>query len=333
MLNPRRIVMTVLKRIRLVGFSFLLFISVVLSSMFIHEIGHGFGAYFSAVVNSTPGFGATGIYDKDLIISFNKYKNELKQEAKATKEEQLSALYLSAKDHPFLFNTVIGGWVFQVLVALLTLALLAWPAYRQTGSGFSRIFMASFVYFNFTWVAAILILAVFFKGTSTDSLVLQANYVDGSVLAKLVILFVAILLIAIAYLIVKYLGKESFIDFGISSNTSQQLALLWTSLSLYAGLSLAFPGSYDILITMVLFAVLPAYLLLKSKPKEGIKTSARSWFNLVAILSVIFIAVFTSSGFIIGKDSDLLSRQAVSNFYCDETNCLPEELKILFDEE
>lgn len=65
--------MKVLKVFRLIGFSFLLFITTVLSSMFIHEIGHGFGAYFSGAVNSTPGFGATGLYDKDLILSFSKY--------------------------------------------------------------------------------------------------------------------------------------------------------------------------------------------------------------------------------------------------------------------
>ena len=134
-------------------FMVILWFTILLTSMVVHEVGHGVATAVSGWKNSTPGFGSTGYYERQLLLDALDYSaNSGVAPADWNREHALAMIAELARHNGPLQAGVYGGWLAQLLVALFVFFVVQWRVFQQEASSQARLFWGSFALFNFAWV-------------------------------------------------------------------------------------------------------------------------------------------------------------------------------------
>ncbi|HRQ39074.1 MAG TPA: hypothetical protein PLD25_14285 [Chloroflexota bacterium] len=308
-------------------FMVILWFTVLLTSMMVHEVGHGVATAVSGWKNSTPGFGATGYYERQLLLDALDYSiNSGVAPADWGREHALLMIAELARHNAPLQAGVYGGWLAQVVVALFVFFLVQWRVFRQEASAQARLFWGSFALFNFAWVGGLLFLVGFLPYEGSDGVVLKQVVLQDSVLAQLVILGISLGLMLFAYYTAGKIGPLTFAGFGLDMAQCRTLALGWFALTVLAG----FIAKIPVLAPIVLLAVfiVPAVIFWRFATREIVsRVRPYMWFSTLLWLVVILVLAVTNSGFIINRDDNMLTQAIIKSHYCDQTNCLPEEVQ------
>ncbi|HUM69629.1 MAG TPA: hypothetical protein PLK31_12395, partial [Chloroflexota bacterium] len=160
----------------------------------------------------------------------------------------------------------------------------------------------------------------------SDGVVLKQVVLQDSVLAQLVILGISLGLMLFAYYTAGKIGPLTFAGFGLDMAQCRTLALGWFALTVLAG----FIAKIPVLAPIVLLAVfiVPAVIFWRFATREIVsRVRPYMWFSTLLWLVVILVLAVTNSGFIINRDDNMLTQAIIKSHYCDQTNCLPEEVQ------
>lgn len=304
-------------------FIVVLWFTVLLTSMLVHEVGHGVATAVSGGwKNSTPGFGSTGFYERQLLLDALDYSaNSGVSPADWGRDHTLTMIAELARHNAPLQVGVYGGWLAQLVVALFVFFLVQWPVFQQEASAQARLFWGSFVLFNFAWVGGLLFLVNYLPYAGSDGVVLKQVILQDNILAQVVILAGSLGLMLLAYYAAGKIGPLTFAGFGLDAAPSRTLALGWFGLTVLAG----FVAKIPVLAPIVLVAVvvIPGFIFRRLAAGW---VRPYMWFSTLLWLAVIIILAVTNSGFIINRDNSALTQAVIKAHYCDQMDCLPAEL-------
>lgn len=308
-------------------FIVILWFTVLLTSMMVHEVGHGVATAVSGWKNSTPGFGATGYYERQLLLDALDYSvNSGVAPADWDRDHALAMIAELARHNTPLQAGVYGGWLAQLVVALFVFFLVQWRVFQQEASAQARLFWGSFALFNFAWVGGLLLLVNFLPYAGSDGVVLKQVILQDNVLAQGVILAGSLGLLLFAYYAAGKIGPLTFAGFGLDGAQSHTLALGWLALTAGAG----FVAKIPVLAPLVLLAVfvIPGFIFRRFAARQVVgRARPYMWFSTLLWLAIIIVLALTNSGFIINRDSDALTQAVIKAHYCDQSDCLPAELQ------
>ncbi len=308
-------------------FMVVLWFTVLLTSMVVHEVGHGVATAVSGWKNSTPGFGATGYYERQLLLDALDYSvNSGVAPADWDRDHALAMIAELARHNAPLQTGVYGGWLAQLVVALLVFFLVQWPVFQQEASAQARLFWGSFALFNFAWVGGLLFLVNFLPYAGSDGVVLKQVILQDNVLAQVIILAGSLGLLLFAYYTAGKIGPLTYAGFGLDAAQSRTVALGWFALTAGAG----FVAKIPVLAPLVLLAVfvIPGVIFWRFAAGQVVgRVRPYMWFSTLLWLVVIIVFAATNSGFIINRDGDALTQAVIKAHYCDQSDCLPAELQ------
>ncbi|MCL4261604.1 MAG: hypothetical protein KJ069_00240 [Anaerolineae bacterium] len=309
-------------------FMVILWFTVLLTSVMVHEVGHGVATAVSGGwKNSTPGFGATGYYERQLLLEALDYSvNSGVAPADWDRDHGLAMIAELARHNIPLQVGVYGGWLAQLAVALFVFFLVQWRVFQQEASAQARLFWGSFALFNFAWVGGLLFLVNFLPYAGSDGVVLKQVILQDNVLAQGIILAGSLGLLLFAYFTAGKIGPLTFASFSLDEAQSRTLALGWFALTAWAG----FIAKIPVLAPLVLLAVfiIPGFIFRRFAAGEVAgRVRPYMWFSTLLWLVVILIFAVTNSGFIINRDDSALTQAIIKAHYCDQSDCLPAELQ------
>ncbi len=308
-------------------FMVILWFTILLTSMVVHEVGHGVATAVSGWKNSTPGFGSTGYYERQLLLDALDYSaNSGVAPADWNREHALAMIAELARHNGPLQAGVYGGWLAQLLVALFVFFGVQWRVFQQEASAQARLFWGSFSLFNFAWVGGLLFLVGFLPYEGSDGVVLKQVILQDNVLAQVVIVAVSLSLMLFAYYVAGKIGPLTFAGFGLDEVQSRTLALGWFGLTVLAG----FVAKIPVLAPIVLIAVvvIPGFIFRRLAKRQVVgRVRPYMWFSTLLWLVVMITLAITNSGLIISRDDGILTQTIIKAHYCDQANCLPAALR------
>ncbi|NJN54844.1 MAG: hypothetical protein HC804_08880 [Anaerolineae bacterium] len=271
-------------------FVVILWFTILLTSTVVHELGHSIAVVFSGGwKNSTPGFGATSYYERQLLLDALDYSvNSGVAPTEWGRENSLALIADLARENIPLQAGVYGGWVAQIVVALAVFFLVQWRVFQQEASAQARLFWGSFALFNFAWVGGLLFLVNVLPYEGSDGVVLKQVILQDSFLAQAALFLTSFGLILFAYFTVHKIGSFTFVGFGLDTAQSRALAQGWFVLTVLAG----FIAKTPVLAPIVLLAVfiIPGFLFWRFASHHIIsRVRPYMWFSTVLWLVVIIV--------------------------------------------
>jgi len=145
---------------------------------------------------------------------------------------------------------------------------------------------------------------------------------------------IAVGLIALALFLAGRYGARVFAPLGLSEGSGRRLALLWTALVTVTALpgKLPLPGRWDAavaaLIAVPLMAAGPVWLLarLTRRGESAPRAPGYAWLGTFVVLALILFGLLTRSGFAVRGDPDALHIQIIQAHYCEQVDCVPEDV-------
>jgi len=324
------------KLVQLTMFFLVFWFAVLLFSMTIHEMGHALTvAFVGGWRNSTAFFGGANYQEPAFVLAIVEQVQTSSLSPEEWGAEQNFNLMgnLARQLAPFKFG-VVGGWLGQLAAVLIVFLIFRSHTFQVGASSFSRLFWGCFMVFNLAWIGGLWFLDGLWAPNSSDSVVLVNVLLERNPLALGGLWLIGVGLVALALLLANRYGGKVFAPLGLSEAIGRRLALLWTVLVSVTALpgKLPLPARWDAivaaLIAIPLMTIGPTWLLVRwARPGEPFaQAPAYAWLGLVVVLALVLFGLATRSGFIIQGDPDLMQIQVIQAYYCEQVNCVPEEI-------
>lgn len=328
------------KLVQLTMFFLVFWFAVLLFSMTIHEMGHALTvAFVGGWRNSTVFFEGANYQEPAFVVAIV----EQAQTSSLSPEEWGVEQYINLMGNlarqlaPFKFG-VVGGWLGQLVTALIVFLIFRLHAFQVGASSFSRLFWGCFILFNLAWIGGLWFLDGLWAPNSSDSVVLVNVLLERNPLALGGLWLIGVGLVALALLLANRYGGKVFAPLGLNEAIGRRLALLWTGLVSVTALpgKLPLPSGWDAtvaaLIAIPLMTIGPTWFLARCarRGEPFAQAPAYAWLGLVVVLALVLFGLATRSGFIIQADPDLMQIQVIQAYYCEQLNCVPEDVLLWF---
>jgi hypothetical protein len=328
--------MSIKKAVSLGIFLLLTWVVIMLFNVWVHELGHA--VTFALSVgwrNTVSTFGSTFPTDPSFMLEIVNWlqSSGLTPDTFAAADE-LQLLEAMGQNLPSIRLGVIGGWVGQLVVTLIVFLLTQTQAFREGGSGYGRLFWHGYILINLAWMGGNWLFMGLQAPTSSDPIVLINVILQKNPVAIGALWLLALGLIWLAYRLARRFGDDLFGILGLSPKASQQLAIIWVAATALSSVLLKLPGtSFPVLLILLIIFVGPIVFLRRLPLAENhtVHTPLLAWQGTAVILAVMFAFLLTNSGIVIfGHDGDTQQLNVLSVTYCEQTNCLPAELRAWF---
>lgn len=317
-------------------FLLLTWLVIMLFNVWIHELGHAITFALSVGWrNSISTFGSTFPTDPAFMQEVASWfeTSGLTPDTFET-VHQLQLLEALGQNLPSIRLGVIGGWLGQLTVTLLAFLLTRSRAFREGGSGYGRLFWHGYILINLAWMGGNWLLMGLVAPASSDPIVLINVILQKNPVAIGALWLFALGIIWLAYRLARSLGNDLFAILGLSPEASRRLAVIWVITTALSSVLLKLPGTLiPVLIALLLILVVPTVFLRRLPPaeSESAHVPLLAWQGTAVILAIMFAFLFTNSGVVVfGHDGDTQQLNALSVTYCEQTNCLPDELRAWF---
>lgn len=322
--------------VQLAAFFLLFWLAVVLFSTTVHEVGHALTvALTGGWHNSLAFFGGANYNEPAIWLAVVEQVQASGLSPQEWGAEQNLRLMgeIARRLPPFKFG-VVGGWLGQLAATLAVFLVFRSRVFQEGASSFSRLFWGCFVLFNPAWVGGLWLLDGLWAPNSSDSVVLVDVILNRNVAALILLWAISVGLIALALLLAHRYGAMVFAPLGLSDAAGRRLALLWTTLVAVTALpgKLPLPGRLDAavaaLIAIPLMALGPTWLLARlTRQEESVpRAPGYAWLGTLVVLALILFGLVTRSGFAVWGDPDMLHIQTIQAHYCEQTDCVPEDV-------
>jgi len=322
--------------VQLTVFFLLFWFAVLLFSMTIHEMGHALTvAFVGGWRNSTAFFGGAAYHEPSFLLAM---VDQVQASGLTPSEwgmEQNFQLMgdLARQVIPFRFG-VIGGWLGQLAAVLIVYLIFRSHTFQVGGSSFSRLFWGCFMFFNLAWIGGLWFLDGLWAPNSSDSVVLVNIILERNPLALGALWLIGVALVGLSLFLANRYGGVVFSPLGLNKAGGRRLALLWAGLVAVTALpgKLPLPARWDAtvaaLIAIPLMTIGPTWLLARwaRRGEPLAQAPAYAWLGSVVVLALVLFGLATRSGFIIQGDLDLMQIQVIQAHYCEQVNCVPEEI-------
>jgi hypothetical protein len=317
-------------------FLLLTWLIIMLFNVWAHELGHAITFRISqGWQNSIVGFGGTFPTDPDFMLQVVAgLQNSGLTPETFTAADQMQLLESLGRNLPSIRLGVLGGWAGQLVVTLIVYLLTRTKAFREESSGYGRLFWHGYILINLAWMGGNWLFMGLQAPTSSDPIVLINVILQKNPVAIGALWLLAAGLIGLAFWLARIFGGKLFSVLGLSTAQSQQLATLWLTTTALAGVLLKLPGTL-IPVLLILLAVLvsPLFFLrrLTLTENQTVRVPVLAWQKTVLILGIMLAFILTNSSILaFGLDGDTQQLNVLSTVYCEQTSCLPTEVKAWF---
>lgn len=318
-------------------FFLLLFIGGMLCNIYVHELGHAItaGAY-GGWQNNTVYFGATS-YDEPEVISIL-FEWMAAQEWTAEDLEDsanVQALFIHlGQTSPIIRAGVIGGWAGQLILAFTIFLILQIPFIKTELGAYARLFLSNIVITAFAWLGGLWLFRGFLPTRSSDDTMLWQVLLGDNPVNILLFWVVALLCIGIAIWLGRHFGAWMFGSFSLTAVQGQKLGMIWAITIATASLVQILPSPIDFILILTLVGLIPTTYLARIQEKAQPNNQHKLvWFGTISTLLLLILTIITNSSIVINSAGiDTNQYRALQAYYCEQTDCLPNEYKAFFTE-
>jgi hypothetical protein len=319
------------RKIFQLGTFFLLFwLAVMLSSMLVHELGHGLaGMIAGGWSNSVVRFGQTDFLKQSFVLDAIRLAQTsgVTPETWGTSQQLELIANLARQELPFRY-AILGGWIAQLVAAAIVFVLYRSRGFQAQASTFTRMFLGGVLLFNPAWLGGTWLLYGAWRLEDTDPIVLVDVILNGNPFAIAGLWIVSLGLIALALFLAYRYGSAMFAPLGFSEPGGRKMALYWTAGVAVIGFLIKLPFMIALMVAILLMIAVPLWSSMRLiKQGETVPViPGYVWLGMSAIYGVVIFLVATNSGLLIGGDTGTLTTQAVESYYCRQVQCVPEDV-------
>ncbi|MBK8905592.1 MAG: hypothetical protein IPM53_30700 [Anaerolineaceae bacterium] len=328
--------MSIKKSVSLGMFLLLTWLAIMLFNVWVHELGHAITFALSiGWQNNISNFGGTFPTDPAFIMEVVNWlqTSGLTPETFET-AHQLQLLEALGQNLPSIRLGVIGGWAGQLALTLIVFLLTRTRAFQEEGSGYGRLFWHGYILVNLAWMGGNWLFMGWQAPTSSDPIVLINVMLQRNPVAIGLLWLLALGIIWLAVRLAHRFGGDLFGVLGLSPVASHRLALVWVATTALSSVLLKLPGTLiPVLLGLLIVLVVPIVYLrrLSLAENERIHAPLLAWQGTAIILAVMLAFLLTNSGIVVfGHNGDTQQLNALSVAYCEQTNCLPAEIRAWF---
>lgn len=328
--------MSTKKAVSLGMFLLLTWLAIMLFNVWLHELGHAITFALSVGWrNSIATFGSTFPTDPAFMLEVANWL----QASQLTPDtfgaaHQLQLLETLGQNLPSIRLGVLGGWIGQLVMTLIVFLLTRTRAFEENSSGYGRLFWHGYIVINLAWMGGNWLFMGLLAPTSTDPIVLINVILQKNPVAIGLLWLLALGLIWGAFRLADRFGEKLFANLGLSPRASQKLAILWVAVTTLSSVLLKLPGTITpVLLILLMMVVVPIIFLRRLPPAntQTVSVPALAWQGTAVLLAVMLVFIFTNSGIVVfGEDQDAQQLNVLSAWYCDQTHCLPDDLRTWF---
>ena len=328
--------MSIRKTASLSAFLLLTWLVIMLFNIWIHELGHALAFRVSqGWHNSIVSFGSTFPTDPAFMqeVVAQLQSSGLTPEI-FTAADQMQLLESLGRNLPSIRLGVLGGWLGQLVVTLLIFLLTRTKAFQKTSSGYGRLFWHGYILINLAWMGGNWLFMGLSAPASSDPIVLINVILQKNAAAIGILWLLAVGLIGLAILLARSYGDQLFSLLGLSSSQSRRLAFLWVVTTSLAGILLKLPGTtLPVLLILLVILASPIYFFrrLPLAETQWVTVPALAWQTTLVIFGLMLAFIFTNTGIVaFALDGNAQQLNVLSTIYCEQTSCLPSEIKAWF---
>lgn len=314
-----------------------LFLVALLVNVFVHEIGHAVVvAVHGGWENNAVYFGITS-YDEPFVMNdlFSWIVEQGWTAENLADVDSLRTLFIHWAESSTTFRLgFMGGWGGQLIVALLVWLVTRLRFVREGIGQYSRLFWGAYAIAAFAWLGGLWIFRGLRPTVSSDDTVLWNVLLGGNTASIIAFWFVALACIGIAIWLGRSVGAWMFSSLSLSEADGRRLGMVWAGTVAGASFSQMLPSPIDFVAIFLIVTGVPTFFVMRRLgDPAGMKIQPIAWFGMLFSLAFLIMLIMTGTGLVVNSAGiDANQYRALQAYHCEQTDCLPEPYKALFEQ-